>query len=171
MEKAKAGWRAFAALGGRAKAACFAAALVIVVLVIALCVSNGARVNMQRDYTAVRNRTGEALYSNLYILMQTFDMTGVPGADVQNAILPQMREYFTSAVALNGLLRDAYGAKYAVLSDADINDMNNAFSAYETALKNGASTDLAQSDMQLCMGRVKELLNSRFSEGALKPAR
>lgn len=171
MEKSKTGLRAISALSGRAKAVLAALVILLAVLIAALCISNGMRARMQREYTAVRNQIGEALYSNLYILMQTFDMTGVPNADVQNAILPQMKNYFTASTTLNSLLGQAYGSKYTVLTDADINDVNNAFAAYETAYRNGTSTDLAQSDMQLCMGRIKELLNSRFSEGGLKPAR
>lgn len=171
MEKTKSDLRALSALSGRAKAVLFAGVALLIVLVIALCISNGMRSNMQREYTDVRNQTGEALYSNLYILMQTFDMTAVPGADAQNVILPQMKEYYTAATTLNALLGQVYGPKYAVLSDADIRDMDSAFAAYDAAFRNGGATDLAQSDMELCMGHVRELLNSRFSEGALKPAR
>ena len=171
MEKSKAGLSAFSALSGRAKAAIFTAAALLIVLVVALIVSNGMRANMQREYTSVRQQTGEALYSNLYILTQTFDMTTVPGADVQNAILPQMKQYFNASITLNSLLKQAYGAKYAVLSDSDINDVNAAFAVYDAAFANGTSTDLAQSDMQLCMGRIRELLSSRFGEGGLKPSR
>ena len=61
--------------------------------------------------------------------------------------------------------------RYAVLSDSDINDVNAAFAVYDAAFANGTSTDLAQSDMQLCMGRIRELLSSRFGEGGLKPSR
>ena len=129
------------------------------------------RANIQRDYTAARDQAGEALYSNLYMLMQTFDMTSVPNADVQNAVLPQMREYFTASVTLNSLLGQTYGPKYSVLTDSDVNDITNAFAAYDTAYRSGASADLAQSNMRLCMDRVRELLDSRYSGGTLRPAR
>ena len=171
MEKAKADLHAFSALSARAKAVLYALVALLVVLVIVLCISSNMRANIQREYTAARNQTGEALYSNLYILMQTFDMTAVPNADVQNAVLPQMREYFTASVTLNNLLGQVYGPKYSVLTDSDINDITNAFAAYDTAYRSGSSVDLAQSNMRLCMDRVKELLDSRFSSGALKPSR
>lgn len=171
MEKAKAEFRAFSALSVRAKAVLLAAAILLVVLLAALCVSSNMRANIQREYTTARNQTGEALYSNLYILMQTFDMTSVPNADVQNVILPQMEEYFIASSTLNSLLGEIYGPKYMVLTESDVNDLANCFSSYKAAYRNNASTDLAQSNMQLCMGRIRELLSARFSEGRLKPAR
>ena len=171
MERAKAGLHAFSTLNARIKAILLAAVVLIVVLVAALCISNNMRANIQREYTAARNKTGEALYSNLYILKQSFDMTAVPNADVPNVILPQMREYFIASVTLNSLLGQAYGPKYIVLTDSDINDLTNAFAAYEAAYRDNTPTDLAESNMRRCMDRISELLSSRFSEGGLKPAR
>lgn len=171
MEKAKAGLRTFSALDARVKAVLLAALVLLIVLVVALCISNSMRANIQREYAAARNQTGEALFSNLYILMQTFDMTAVPNTDVQNIILPQMKEYYIASVTLNNLLGQAYGPRYTVLTDGDVNSLAAAFDAYEAAFRDNASTDLAQSNMQLCMDRVRELLNSRFTEGGLKPSR
>lgn len=171
MEKARECIRAFSALSARQKVVCVVCGALILALIAALCISIGMRANIQREYTRARNRAGEALYSNLYILMQSFDMTAVPNADVQNAILPQMRDYFMASVTLNNLLGQTYGSKYAVLTEGDINDMTSAFAAYETAYRNNTPTDLAQSNMRLCMERVKDLLNSRYSQGVLKAAR
>ena len=171
MEKTKAGLRAFSTLDTRVKAILLAAVVLLIVLVAALCITNSMRANIQREYTAARNRTGEALYSNLYILKQSFDMTAVPNADVPNVILPQMKEYFIASVTLNNLLGQAYGPKYAVMTDSDVNDLTNAFTAYEAAYRDSTSTDLAESNMRLCMERIRDLVSSRFSEGELKPAR
>ena len=171
MQRAKAGLRAFSALSARVKAVLAAALVLLIVLAAALCISSSMRANIQREYAAARNQTGEALYSNLYILMQTFDMTAVPNTDVQNIILPQMKEYYIASVTLNNLLGQAYGPRYTVLTDSDVNSLNGAFSAYEAAFRDNASTDLAQSNMQQCMDRVRELLGSRFSEGGLRPSR
>ena len=171
MENVKAGIRAFSALSLRRKAVVCAALLVVAALVAALCISINMRSNIQRKYTTARNLTGEALYSNLYILMQTFDMTSVPNADVENAILPQMRDYFMASVTLNNLLAQTYGAKYKVLSEGDVNDITSAFTAYETAFRNNTPTDLAQSNMQMCMERIRDLLTSRYSQGVLRPSR
>ena len=171
MENVRAGIRAFSSLSARRKAVVVTGICLIVILFVGLCISIGMRANIQSQYTAARNQAGEALYSNLYILMQTFDMTLVPNADVKNAILPQMRDYYVASVTLNSLLSQIYGPRYAVLTDADIKDLTSAFNGYESAYATNTSTDLAQANMQLCMNRIKELLSSRYSQGVLKPAR
>ena len=171
MESMKSGIRLFSRLDGRKKAIVIAALALIVALVIALCISISMRANIQREYTAARNQAGAALYDNLFILMQTFDSTAVPNIDVRNAILPQMRNYYIASITLNNLLRQTYGARYAVLNDADIDSLTSAFTAYEAAYQNNTSTDLARADMQLCMDRIKELLNTRYSQGVLKAGR
>ena len=157
--------------GTRRKALVATCIAVIAVLIVGLCISINMRANIQREYTNVRDQTGQALYDNLFILMQTFDSTAVPNIDVQNAILPQMRDYYMASLTLNSLLSQNYGSRYAVLSESDINDLTSAFTAYQAAYQNNTSTDLARSNMQLCMDRVKELLNTRYSQGVLKPAR
>lgn len=144
---------------------------VIVALIVALCITSNARANMHREYAAVRDRAGANLYSNLNLMTQTFDMVDVPTADVQNAILPQMKELFHAAVALNQLLSQAYSSRYALLSDADIASVESAFDAYDEAYRTESSTDLARSNMQACMSRVRELLSTRYVSGVLKPTR
>lgn len=171
MESLKSGIRGFSGLDTRRKALVIAALALIVALAAALCISIGIRSNIQREYTAARDKAGLALYDNLFILMQTFDSTAVPNIDVRNAILPQMRNYYIASVTLNSLLSQTYGPRYAVLDEADIESLTNAFTAYEAAYQNNASTDLARADMQLCMDRVKELLNTRYSQGVLKAGR
>lgn len=171
MENVKSSLRDFSGLSARNKAIVIAMLALIVALIVALCISINMRANMQRDYTAARNQAGEALYSNLYILMQTFDMTGVPNTDVQNAILPQMRDYFIASVTLNNLITQIYGPRYTVLTEEDVNNLTAAFTGYETAYRNNTPTDLAQSNMRACMDRVKELLNTRYSQGVLRAGR
>ncbi len=171
MENVKAGLRGFLALSARKKAIVIAALALLLALIIALCISINMRSNIQREYAAARNKAGEALYSNLYILMQTFDMTGVPNTDVQNAILPQMRDYFIASVTLNNLLTQTYGPRYTVLTEADVDNLTAAFTSYETAFRNNTPSDLAQSNMRACMDRVKELLNTRYSQGVLRAGR
>ena len=171
MDKMKSSFQGFSALSTRNKAIIVAALAVILALLIALCISIGMRANIQREYTATRDQAGQMLYDNLFILMQTFDSTAVPNIDVRNNILPQMRDYYIASVTLNNLIGQTYGSRNAVLSESDINDLTSAFTSYETAYKNNTSTDLAQSNMQLCMDRVKELLNTRYSQGVLKAGR
>ena len=171
MDKMKSGFQGFSSLSTRNKTVLVVALAVIVALLIALCISIGMRANIQREYTAARDQTGQLLYDNLFILMQTFDSTAVPNIDVRNNILPQMRDYYIASVTLNNLIGQVYGPRYMVLSESDINDLTSAFTGYEAAYRNNTSTDLAQSNMQLCMDRIKELLNTRYSQGVLKAGR
>ena len=127
--------------------------------------------HIQNEYASARNTFGEALYSNMYMLMQTFAMSSVPNADMQNAILPQMKEYFIASTTLNDAIAGAYGEKYRVLSPENIASIESTFAAYESAFLNGSSTDLAQTNMTSCMDAIRQLLTSRFSEGVLKPLR
>ena len=171
MEKAKATLPSFSELNVREKVLLIVCAVLLIALIAACCISINMRVNMQREYAKIRNAIGDSLYSNLYMLTQTFDMTSVPNADIQNSVMPQMRNYFVSSTTLNELLSKCYGQRYKLLTDADVSSINTAFSAYEAALRSGGPTDLAQADMQAGMSMVRELLNTRFSEGALRAAR
>ena len=171
MESLKSGMRGFLGMDARNKAFVVAALALIVALLVALCISIGMRANIQREYTSARDQTGAALYDNLFILMQTFDSTAVPNIDVRNAILPQMRNYYIASITLNNLLGQIYGTRYAVLNEADIESLTSAFTTYEAAYQNNTSTDLARADMQLCMNRIKELLNTRYNQGVLKAGR
>lgn len=145
--------------------------ILLIVLISILCISINMRSHIQNEYARVRNEIGESLYSNMYMLMQTFDMSNVPKADMENAILPQMQEYYAASKALNEAIIKAYGEKYRVLSTDNIAAIDEAFEGYETSFRDGTSTDLAKANMQTCMETIRTLLYSRFSEGVLKAAR
>lgn len=170
MLKAKAKMPAIGRIDGK-KALAIAAVIAIVILIALLCISINMRSHIQNEYTTVKNQIGESLYSNMYMMMQTFDMASVPNADVQNVVIPQMKNYFIASTTLNDLLANTFGQKYTVMSSEQISVIEKAFSAYEKAFESSSSTDLAYTDMQSCMEMVRELLTSRFSEGFLKPLR
>ena len=171
MEKIRAHLPAMSDFSLREKALLTICAVLLVAILIITCISINIRSNMQRDYANVRNQIGQSLYSDLYMLTQTFDMTAVPNADIKNAVLPQMKNYFIAATTLNEQLTNLYGQRYQVLTDGDVSTLRSAFNAYDAAFRSDAPTDLVQADMQLCMDRVKELLNSRYNEGILRAAR
>ena len=171
MQKMSAKLPNVSAFSRREKVLLSVAVTLLAVTIAVACISISIRVNMQNEYTAVRNGIGESLYSNLYMLTQTFDMTSVPHADVQNAIIPQMKNYFAASTALNDALVKCFGARYRLLTDADISAINAAFNGYDTAFRSAASTDLARADMQNCVTRVRELLATRYSEGRLYATR
>ena len=171
MEKIRAHMPALSELNLREKALLSVCAALLAAILIITCISINIRSNMQREYSNVRNQLGSALYSDMYMLTQTFDMTSVPNADVKNAVLPQMKNYFIAATTLNEQITNIFGQRYQVLSEADISTLRATFSAYDAAFRSDAPTDLVQADMQLCMDRVKELLNARYSEGILRASR
>lgn len=171
MEKIRAHMPALSELNRRERALLSVCIALLVAILAITCISINIRSNMQREYSEVRNQIGASLYSNLYMLTQTFDMTSVPNADIKNAVIPQMKNYFIASTTLNDQLTNLYGQRYQVLSDADVSTLRAAFNAYDAAFRSDAPTDLVQADMQLCMDRVKELLNSRYSEGILRAAR
>lgn len=171
MKEKMAAIRGFFAAEKRRRTLAVIAVALVLALIAWLCISIGMRANIQRRYEAVRNAIGEDLYANLNLMMQTFDMTSVPTADVRNAILPQMKQLFYAATALNDLLGQAYSPKYRVMTDGDVSAIENAFSSYEAAFNDSASTDLAQSNMMACMARVKELLDTRYVNGVLRALR
>ena len=171
MEKIKAHMPVFSELNRREKGLICIAGALIVALIAVTCISINIRVNMQNDYAAVRTRAAEALYSNLNMLTQTFDMTSVPNADIRNAVIPQMKNYFIASTTLNESLVNNFGSRYQVLTDADVSTIRTTFNAYDAAFRSDAPTDLAQADMATCIQRVRDLLNSRYSEGTLRASR
>ena len=171
MEKIKAHMPVFSELNRREKGLICIAGALIVALIAVTCISINIRVNMQNDYATVRTRAAEALYSNLNMLTQTFDMTSVPNADVKNAVIPQMKNYFIAATTLNEFITNAYGQRYQVLTEADISTLRTAFSSCDAAFRSEGPTDLALADLGACMNRVRDLLNSRFTDGNLKAGR
>lgn len=171
MEKLRAHVPVLTELNRREKALLSICAAMLAAILIITCISINIRTNMQREYADVRNQIGASLYSDLYMLTQTFDMTSVPNADIKNAVIPQMKNYFIAATALNEQLNNIYGQRYQVLTDSDVSTLRAAFNAYDAAFRSDAPTDLVQADMQICIDRIKELLYTRYSEGILRAAR
>lgn len=152
----------------KAGAAIVVAALIL--LIALLCITISMRAHIQDAYTSARNEVGEQLYTELYMLCQTFDQVTVPGQDVQNVVIPTMQEYYLAARTLNEALTNAFGERYEVLSVENLSSLDGAFEAYDTAFRTGKSTDDAQATMDSCMGMVRSVLDSRFRDGKLRAA-
>lgn len=143
---------------------------VLLALLIALCITINMRSHIQSEYTNARNEIGEEIYTELYMLCQTFDQVTVPGQDVQNGVIPTMQEYYLAAQTLNTALTNAFGERYAVLTGEHIAALDGAFEAYDTAFRGGKSTDNAESAMRSGMDMVRGILETRFRDGSLKAA-
>ena len=147
-----------------------AAAVFVAAIIISLCISISACRNIQQRYTAARNRTGEAIYQNLYMLLRKNDETSLAGADIEGSILPTMREYFISARSLNDAMTDAYGTRYSVLTRDQVTAIEKAFSNYDLAFKVGKSTTEAQNSLNAALQPIEKILLERYdSDGLLLP--
>lgn len=145
-----------------------AAVAVVVVLVAALCITINMRSHIQNEYTAAKNEIGEQLYTELYMLCQTFDQVTVPGQDVQNGVIPKMKEYYLAAQTLNTAMVNGFGDRYMVLTGEHISVLDAAFEGYDAAFRAGKTTDAAQDAMKSCMEMVRTLLDSRFKDGIIQ---
>ena len=139
----------------------------VLILVIMLCINISMRTNIQSEYTKVRSELGDSIYTELYIMCQTFDQVSVPGVDVQYDLLPTMKDCFLAARTLNTALSNGFGDKYSVLSEADESAVDAAFEQYDTAFKSGKSTDDAQSAMLSCVERIRSILETKYPSGSL----
>lgn len=143
---------------------------VVIVLLIALCISILMRTNIQNDYTNARNEIGEELYTQIYMLCQKFNQVNVPGQDLENKLVPQMKEYYLVAQTLNDVLNNSFSSRYNVLTPEAIKAMDDAFEAYDAAFSTGRGTNDAEKVMQSGMDILRELLTTRFDDGIIKPA-
>ncbi len=135
----------------------------IIILVIMLCINISARTNIQNQYAKARNELSDSIYTELYMMCQTFDQVSVPGVDVQYDLLPGMKECFLAARTLNTALSNGFGEKNSVLSASDESAIENAFEQYDTAFKSGKATDDAQAAMLACTERIRTILNTMNS--------
>ena len=78
-------------------------------LLITLCISISMRSHMQNQYAKAREELMDSIYTELYIFCQTFDQISVPGVDVQNELIPQMKNHFLAARTLNTAAAKAFG--------------------------------------------------------------
>lgn len=142
----------------------------VIILLITLCITMVMQSHSQSEYASARNEIGEELYTQLYMLCQTFDQTALPGQDLQNSVIPKMREYYLAAQALNDAMYNAFGVRYNVLTQEFLSAMDQAFESYDAAFKGGKSTEEAQQSMQGCMDALRTLLDARYRDGILKAA-
>lgn len=142
----------------------------VIVLLVMLCISVIMRTNIQSKYTQARNEIGEEMYTQLYMLCQTFDQVTVPGQDLENVVIPLMEDYSLAAQTLNDVMGNAFGRKYSVLTQENTAALERAFEAYDAAFRGGRTTEEAQNAMQECMNMIRTILESRFRDGIVQPA-
>lgn len=152
------------------KAGILGVGVVLIVLVVLLCITVNMRAHIQGAYSDARNEIGEVLYTELYMLCQTFDQVDVPGAEIQDIIIPGMNDCYLAALALNEAMTNGFGERYRVLSPDDVAALDNAFASYDTAFRSGKPTDDAEEAMRACISSVRAILAARYPNGVLKAA-
>ena len=136
----------------------------VAALIISLCISTSNTSDMQKKYASSREAVGETLYGCASMLTLEYDDADFAGADVEGAILPQMRIYYAQVQALNNAMATAYGD--AVFDAALMQDISLAFDEYAAAFAMGHSTDDAHVRMTDAMTRVRKVLAEKYDENA-----
>ena len=144
------------------KALRLAAYALCAALLIALCINISMRSHIQNQYAKAREELTDSIYTELYMFCQTFDQISVPGVDVQNELIPQMKDHFLAARTLNAAAAKAFGDATALLSGEEETAVDAAFTQYDAAFKTGKATDSAQSAMLSCVQRIRAALEARY---------
>lgn len=144
------------------KALRIAAYALCAALLIALCINISMRSHIQNQYAKAREELTDSIYTELYMFCQTFDQISVPGVDVQNELIPQMKNHFLAARTLNAATTKAFGDATAMLSGEDESDIDAAFEQYDAAFRTGKATDSAQNAMLSCVQRIRAALETRY---------
>lgn len=147
----------------------FALATLLVTAVVWGCISTSNSSNMRRKYAQAREVVGESLYSAAYMMALKYDDAALAGADVEGDILPAMKVYWAQTLALNEATAEAFGERYQALSDALVQELEQAFNAYDEAFRSGRSTGDAAALMTQAMANTRAALAHQFDEsGRLK---
>ncbi len=131
-------------------------------LILIACISIGIHSNMQRKYAAAALETQEEAYQSLIEMTQLFARVEEPNVDVQNKLIPRLKEKYAAVLALNDTLVKGFGSKYAVLDSEQIAALDAAFAQYDEAYRQGMATGLAQDDMAVCIAGVQEMIDERY---------
>ena len=160
----------FKALNKKQKINLLMICILALLMVAFVCEAIGAS-TAKREITDIREELGAQLYSDMYMLMQTFDMTNVPSADIENSVLPAMYDYYASAKTINEAMTECFGSRYTVLTGDDEMTLEAAFDAYNEAFDRDTATDQAKVDMGSAIELVRKRIETRFVDGVVKKSR
>lgn len=138
--------------------ACGAVALLLAVL----CITIIMHLHIQNKYANAAEQMQEQIYQNLSSMTQLFAHVGDENVDVQNKLIPALKEQYASATSLNEALVSGYGSGYAVLTEEQTQAFDTAFAEYAAAYKEGSATGLAQADMEACIAQIQEMVDDRY---------
>lgn len=143
-----------------------AMAVTLVALLIWACISTSNASNMREKYALARRSIGEELYGAMYMMALEYEGASLAGAEVEDVIIPAMKDYYTRALALNNALARAYGNAWLVMDDALTGQLDQAFTAYDDAFTTGQSTDGAAELMTAALSGVQGALSEHYDSDA-----
>jgi len=110
----------------------------------------------------------QELQSELVFTLRTYDGIHKSGADFDGAILPSVKQHLNTAMVINNILVNGYGAGYMVLETGIYNRIEQFYSEYALAKKTNRSTDEAMALLDNCMHDLEKIVLTRFeANGAL----
>jgi len=117
-----------------------------------------------------RNAIASAEYAQLSSALETFDTIGYPNADIAGQILPELRLRFHAATVLDELLAHQYGERYALIDAEIYRYITLTMEEIDSAVAQGASTDLGVENLRVYMLLLQDQLAQRFdADGAVLP--
>ena len=135
---------------------------VVALLLAVLCITIIMHSNIQNKYSNAAAQMEEQVYQNLSAMTQLFSHVNDENVDVQNKLIPALKEQYASAASLNAALVSGYGSRYAVLSEEQTQAFEAVFAEYAAAYKEGSATGLAQADMEACIAQIQEMVSDRY---------
>lgn len=137
-------------------------------IVVALTVALVVVTNSGKNTGVLLRQSEESLISSVYAsitsLERSYEAMSLPGADVENDILPKMRLNLNAAKTVNKILVDVYGDDRAVLSDDMFTQIDESISYMESVIEMGKSQDDAKTQMGQCMEKVQIAMMQRFPQ-------
>lgn len=135
----------------------------IALLILVLCIVIIMHSHIQNKYANAAEQMQEQAYQNLVSMSQLFSHVDDENVDVQNKLIPALKEQYASAASLNAALLSGYGKRYTVLSEELTQAFDAAFGEYAAAYKEGSATGLAQADMEACIAEIEKMIEKRYT--------
>lgn len=135
---------------------CGALALVLI-LMIALCISIGMRAHIQKKYSVSIGQMQVHAYQNMTAMTDLFARIDDPNVDVRYKLLPMFKGHFSAVTAINSALA-ACDEDLSLLSAEQIAAFESALEDYDEAYRTGCATGLAKANLGVCMEDVQTMV-------------
>jgi hypothetical protein len=132
-------------------------------LVIALGVVSAIMVRRSKTLEGGYNTLTAHIQTDLNMVLRTFSQAGLPNAELQSDIIPNMRLYLYAADSFNEVLIDMYGQNAAVVDDALNQQITLQLDEIERLIKTGLSTQDALAKLTGYMAQLEADMASKFA--------